>query len=228
MQAVLNEVYYDPAGADGGYEFVEIVVAEGAATPLPLAGWRLETGNGATPGQWRLAWEGDDRDTLTAAPLVLGESGVEPPPWVVLDLDLQNGPDACRLVAPDGSADVLGWGEELDPLLREGRAAPDVPSGRSLARRPDGLDTQDNQRDFTAADPSPGAFNSPDREWVVLSTDWPPQELEPGASWEFRFTVRNTGRQAWTEPLLVDCAVHPGELLASASPEPALAPGTER
>lgn len=228
MQIVVNEVYYDPSGADGGYEFVELVAAAGTSGPVSLAGWRLETGNGAAPGDWRLAWEGGFADSLGAEPFVLGESGVEPRPQVVVDLDLQNGPDACRWVAPDGSTDVVGWGEDLDPALFEGTPAPDVPSGRSLARLPDGLDTQDNARDFAASDPSPGSFNAPEHAWTLVTAVWPPEELAPGEPWRFQWRVRNTGRAAWAEPLRVECHVHPGEVLITVPVGTPLPPGAER
>ena len=108
MDVLLNEVLYDPEGSDGGYEFVEIAARPGAAADAGLAGWTLETGNGAD-GAWRVAWVGAAGDRLQGGLFVIGESGVDPRPHAVADLDLQNGPDACRLRAPSGDTDVLGW-----------------------------------------------------------------------------------------------------------------------
>lgn len=212
MQIVLNEVLYDPDGADGGYEFVELAAAPGSAADASLAGWVLETGNGST-GVWRVAWTGGAGDRLGGGLFVIGESGVDPAPDVVRDLDLQNGPDACRLRAPSGDADVLGWGEGLPAGLAEGAAAPDV-SGLSLARFPDGVDTNANAADFRAAPPSPGDFNAPPLLVVVDAVELPPSGLAPGTPWTFRATLRNAGRMPWSGDLAVTCALHPGEELA--------------
>ncbi len=217
MDVVLNEVLYDPAGADGGYEFVELAAAAGASPSLSLDGWRLETGNGSSPGTWRLAWTGGPADSLRDGLFLVGEAGVEPPPDAVADLDLQNGPDACRLVAPDGTADRLGWGEELDPFFFEGRAAVDVASGHSLARLPDGRDTEDNAADFLAASPSPGAFNAPDSLLVVIAREWPAPDLECGSAGTFRGLARNAGRAGRDVALHLECHVHPQEMLGTVS-----------
>ncbi len=212
MQIVLNEVLYDPAGADGGYEFVELAAAPGTAADASLAGWVLETGNGST-GEWRVAWTGGAADRLAGGLFVIGEGGVDPPPHVVRDLDLQNGPDACRLRAPSGAADAVGWGEPLPGDMREGAGAADV-TGVSLARFPDGVDTDDNAADLRAAPPSPGEFNAPPLLVLVDSMELPPAGLPPGAPWTFRATLRNAGRLPWSGDLAVECAVHPGEVLA--------------
>lgn len=226
---VLNEVHYDPAGADGGMEYVELAVvgapAEGG-DGVSLAGWRLETGNGAAPdGDWKVAWVGGAEDRAEGGLFVVGEDGVTPRPDAVAELDLQNGPDACRLVAPDGGMDVCGWGSPLPDGLYEGAPAPDVASGRSLARLPDGRDTGSNAADFADAAPTPGAFNAPARWLVVEGVAWPPADAPPAQAWEFRWSVRNRGREPWSGVVRAGCAVHPGEVLAEASREEALAPG---
>ena len=60
---------------------------------------------------------------------------VEPSPDAVADLDLQNGPDGCRLRGPAGESDLLGWGSPLDSTLCEGRAAANsVPAQHELQR----------------------------------------------------------------------------------------------
>ncbi len=212
MQIVLNEILYDPAGADGGYEFVELAAAPGTAADASLAGWVLETGNGST-GAWSVAWTGGAADRLAAGLFVIGESGVDPPPDVVRDLDLQNGPDACRLRAPSGAVDALGWGEPLPEAMREGGGAADV-TGLSLARFPDGVDTEDNAADFRAAPPSPSDFNAPPVLVLVDSVELPPAGLPPGSPWTFRATLRNAGRLPWSGHVVVACAMHPGEALA--------------
>jgi len=136
---LLNEVLYDPEGADGDGEFVELIAT--GPESLALAGLRLEFCNGATPGAWELLWSGE----LQLAPgalFLLGEPAVAGAD-VTLDLDLQNGPEAIRLCRGEEVLDLLGYGEGLDPSLTEAWPAAD-PSGQSLARQPDGVDTEQN------------------------------------------------------------------------------------
>jgi len=216
-EILLNEVLYDPAGADAGLEFVEVSARSGGDPDASLAGWVLETGNGARPGEWSVAWIGGPADRLREGIFLIGEEGVEPWPDAVVDLDLQNGPDACRWRGPGGAVDVLGWGKPLDPSLFEGSPAEDV-SGLSLARRPDGLDSNHNARDFRGAEPSPGAFNSPEFDLVVEVFVPPPAGWSEGAAWSFAWTVRNLGRTAGPVEARALCGVHPDEILVVARP----------
>ena len=223
---VLNEVLYDPPGSDGGFELVELGAAAGADENASLDGWVLETGNGASPGSWTVEWVGGPADRLRDGLFVVGESAVEPSPDAVTDLDLQNGPDACRLRGPGGEVDVLGWGEPLAIGLYEGRPAEDV-SGRSLARAPDGFDTGDNSLDFLPAEPSPGAFNSPDRALAVESLTVDPADPAIGQAVAFTWAVRNVGRRTFDGSLLLRCDVHPDEALGRVEVT-GLAPGERR
>lgn len=160
-QVVLNEVLYDPEGADGGQEFVELFNTGNSG--LSLSGYRLEFANGATGPSWQGRWTGGTADSLAAGDYFLivdrGWSG-DPAGQAEVSLALQNGPDAVRLVRPDGTQDLLGYGEPLDPALSEGSPQVDVASGQSLARRPDGHDSDDNAADWVAlAVPTPGRLN---------------------------------------------------------------------
>jgi hypothetical protein len=160
-QVVLNEVLYDPAGADGGHEFVEL--QNSSSESMSLNGFRLEFANGAGGPVWQVRWTGSRSDSVAAGNYFLivdrgwaddisGQAEVA--------LSLQNGPDAVRLVRRDGSIDLLGYGEPLDPQLSEGQPHPDVGSGQSLGRRPDGHDSDDNAADWVALDvPTPGTVN---------------------------------------------------------------------
>jgi hypothetical protein len=158
-EVVINEVFYDPEGSDTGLEFVEIMNC-GHAT-VPLSGWTLETGNGAHPDDWTVEWIGGPLDELPPGGLLLvGESDVVPRPDVVTALDLQNGPDGCRLTDGHRVVDVVGWGEPLFAEYLEGSPAEDVSGGLSLARTPDCVDGDDNGDDFAGRPPTPGARNS--------------------------------------------------------------------
>jgi hypothetical protein len=224
---LVNEVLYDPDGSDGGHEFVELAAGSSTSPSASLAGWVLETGNGARPGEWIPAWIGGTGDRLRDGLFLIGESAVEPRPDAVVALDLQNGPDACRLRGPTGEQDRLGWGAPLDSTFFEGRPAEDV-TGRSLARLPDGVDTNDNAYDFRAAAPSPGDFNAPEFALLIEEFIPPPADWARGRAWTFAWTVRNVGRVTGPGRVSALCQVHPGEELANGGPSAGrgqLAPG---
>ena len=168
---VINEVYYDPPGADAGGEFVELFNPGPAA--MALDGFRLEFANGADGPAWHIRWQGAPGDRLEAGAffLVVDTGWIGPPGQAEVRLALQNGPDAIRLVAPDGATDILGWGEVAHAELAEGAPAPDV-SGLALARRPDGHDSGDNARDFRQNVPTPGQPNWPRFSPSVASLNW--------------------------------------------------------
>ncbi len=155
---VVNELYYDHPGADAGYEFVELLNASGADAALD--GLTLEFHNGSGTG-WTVVWRLDTPVTLANDALfVIGGASVSPAPDVTVALALQNGPDAVRIVAGDGTVlDVVGYGGLDDPAYVETLGAAPVSAGQSIARTPDGTDTGDNALDFLPADPTPGRFN---------------------------------------------------------------------
>ncbi len=157
-RVVVNELYYDHPGADAGHEFVELVDTDDA--PADIGGLSLEFHNGSGSG-WVVLWRAAPGTVLRAgAPFVIGASLVSPVPDVVVSLSLQNGPDAIRIVAADGTVlDLVGYGGLDDPLHAETKGAAAVPAGASIARVPDGVDTDDNSADFRAATPTPGRYN---------------------------------------------------------------------
>ena len=158
---LISEVFYDAVGSDDGLSFVEIHGKPGTV----LDGWTIEHVNGA-----------DGKVALTL-PLagVIGPSGLYvvadrfsdgttavPVYDLLLNFDLQNGPDSIVLRGPDGVDDAVGYGE-FGPdefFAGEGNPAPDVPAGSSLARHFADLDTDDNAADFgELAVPTPGTAN---------------------------------------------------------------------
>jgi hypothetical protein len=222
---LLNEVLYDPAGADEGYEFVELWNPD--SIPLPLDGVTIESGDGTKPGTWTPIW---------TAPA--GASAPGNAPFLVTAASLsgaiQNGPDAIRLLRSGTPIDLLGYGELESPLLFQVAPAPDVPSGQSLARRADGAGAGSNEADWEAApDPTPGAPNKPDTR-VRLSRAVPPATPEvvwPGESVALSARVRNTGRlpipgdQWMLEVEVADEAVAEAWNPSGAAPGVAIAPG---
>jgi len=200
LPVVLNEVFYDPAGLDGGFEFVELV--NRTALSVPLAGFRLEAGDGAGPERWSVQWTGAAGDVLAPfARFTIGEGRVVPLPDRVVPIELENGPDAVRLVMPDGATDVLGWGTLSYASSFEGRPAPDVASGFSLARAVDGVDTDDNAADWIAlSPPTPGAANRPERDLALVRVVGAVERIEPGDPFAVEAVIANLG----TAPLYPD------------------------
>jgi len=88
-----------------------------------------------------------------------GSTSVENADVLLANLDLQNGPDAVRIVDGTGVVDALAYGTVPSDgvFAGEGSAAPDVAAGVSLARWFANVDTDDNADDFTALlAPTPG------------------------------------------------------------------------
>jgi len=157
---VLNEVLYDPAGADGGHEYVELF--NNGLDTASLAEVSLQFANGAVGDHWSVRWSGRQEDVLAPGEcwLIVDQGWSGPMPDAVAALGLQNGPDAIRLVASGLVIDRLGYGLLLDPALFEGTPHPGAPSGRALARRPDGIDSDHNDSDWTSTDElTPGELN---------------------------------------------------------------------
>jgi hypothetical protein len=227
---LIAEVLYDAVGDDTGWEFVEIF--NPLPTPFVLAGARLEAGDGAGPDRWTLRWVGTPGDTVVGGGrFVIGGANVWPAPGAVVQLDLQNGPDAVRLVWPDGAVEVVGYGPLALAEYSCGAPAPDVPSGQSLARRPDDSDLGSNAQDFTAAAPSPGVANLPQRDAAMVAgtLEIEPEQPAPGSASLLVGAVANRGAEALAERevrLEASEAGLAGEpSLASMSLESHLAPG---
>jgi hypothetical protein len=208
----IAEVFYDAIGDDSGQEFVELFHT--GATPASLAGVRLEVGDGSGPGRWTLRWTGTARDSIPAGDrFVIGGALVTPTPSVTVTLDLQNGPDAVRLVWPDGTTEVVGYGTHEFAEYACGTPAPDVASGSSLARIPDGADFGNNALDFRAATPSPGRANQPTRDAALLpgSLALEPEQPDPGQRVRLGAAVTNRGASKLTagEVVLVGHELEP-------------------
>ena len=157
-QTVISELLYDAASTDNGNVFVELFGTPGTV----LDGWLLEGVNGADGSVYRsvvLAGvipadgvfligddSGDGSTLISDADLVL-------------EIDFQNGPDSVVLRNGATVLDALGYGDFTGQVFAgEGNAAPDAPSGSSLARHNPLLDTNNNFNDFMVLDlTTPGA-----------------------------------------------------------------------
>jgi hypothetical protein len=152
---VINEVYYDSPGEDRGC-FVELKGAPGTK----LEGLTLATFNakGNDVGTVLLA------GTITASGyFVIGQDGSAPNRDAVnAFVNLTNGGGAVQLKRGSSVLDAVAYGEAgtAKAARGEGRAVKDAKSGQSLARIPDGSDSNDNAKDFRIGKPTSGVLNS--------------------------------------------------------------------
>jgi hypothetical protein len=185
---LLNEVLYDPEGPDEGLEFVELWNPDSAS--VSLEGIVLEAGDGARPGSWTLLYAGAPGDSARpGSPYLIPASTLSAP--------IQNGPDALRLTRGGAVLDLLGYGALVVPELYRGAPAEDAPSGQSLARARDGVETGSNAADWAAEpEPTPGRANHPDVRLSIArgSVSLDPEVPWPGEAATLRLGVRNRGR----------------------------------
>lgn len=172
---VINEIDYDQPGTDSA-EFIELFNNSGSAVNLAgLAIVALNGNGGAEYGRYPLS------GTLAAgAYLVLGNAGVTVPNGVAFETlpanGLQNGaPDGVALIDTNMGVviDALSYEGAMTAVtimgitgtvnLVEGTAATAIdPGAGSLARLPNGVDTDNADQDWSlSATPTPGAANQP-------------------------------------------------------------------
>jgi hypothetical protein len=156
---VISEVFYDAVGSDDGLSFVELYGTPGAS----LAGFVVENVNGANGAVGpSLALSGVIPASgifVVADATSAGVSAVAGAN-LLLDFDLQNGPDSVVLRQDGNVIDALGYGVFAvgEVFAGEGASAVDPAAGASLARRFADVDTNDNAADFVGlAAPTPGA-----------------------------------------------------------------------
>lgn len=162
---VINEVFYDTPSVDTGNEWIELANVSGEL--VDLAGWTIQRGGASFEGVFTFP-------SGAAIPphsfVLVGESSV-PGTQYVATLAFQNGGDATdgiRLVGAIGAVvDVLLYDQPNTNGLPDETGspgtsfAPDVSEGRSVARVPDGADTNASGADFQSASaPTPGQSNS--------------------------------------------------------------------
>jgi hypothetical protein len=155
----ISEVYYDAVGSDDGLSFVELWGAPGT----DLDGYLLEGINGSngavTPSLLLSGSIPADGFFVVADGLLDGSTQVAGAD-LILNFDLQNGPDSLQLLAPDLSVvDALGYGEFAPGEIFAGEGSPSVDpiAGSGVARLFANVDTDQNSLDFAAAEPSPGS-----------------------------------------------------------------------
>jgi hypothetical protein len=156
---VINEIVYDPAGADVGC-FIEILGPAG----FDLTGYTLDAVNGS---------DGTVTAVATLSGHTIGASGyfvVAQDAMVVVPAgaakmikataDLQNGPDSVVLEHSGSVVDALGYGSFAMGQFFKGEKFPAMNTSAALCRYPNGKDTGDNSVDFLVCAPTPGASNT--------------------------------------------------------------------
>lgn len=159
---VINEVDYDQPGGDT-MEFVELY--NGSAQAIDLSGYSLELINGSNAEVY-----GTIDLSVLPAPLAAGEylvlgasnllDTITADLELAIDVAMQNGPDAVRLLASGNVVvDQLVYEGEISGY-GEGDFSPgDLADADSLQRIPNGSDTNDNASDFSLLTPTPGVQN---------------------------------------------------------------------
>jgi hypothetical protein len=158
---LVNEFLADPSGSDTGNEWVEIYNA--GRSSVNLAGWQL---------QWDTSsWTGASSFSVPAGTtlaaggyLLIGAGGL------TASLSLGNAgssADGVRLACNSNAVDTVVYGTSNTDALTDDRGtaatslAPKPASGQSLARLPNGTDTNASATDFSlSTSPTPGAANT--------------------------------------------------------------------
>lgn len=217
----LNEILYDPAGEDAGAEFVELWNdGDLVETLLDVS---VEAGDGSRAGSWSALFVGGAADSVPPrAPYLL--------PAARLTGSIQNGPDAVRLTRRGVVLDLVGWGDLTSAEFFEGAPAADAASGQSLARRGDGVDSDQNGSDWQAERPTPGAPNHPALRIVLSGPRLRPEVVWPGEETSVGVNVVNAGTLpleagAWGIHLRVRSMVSPDDSADAAVPAGAWADG---
>lgn len=165
---VINEFMPDPAGTDTGGEWVELLNT--TASTVDISGWKLERAKSS----WGAVHTFGPGTTLAGGGrLLIGESRVTGAQLSLPDgtLDLGNAgsnADGVRLVDGSGAVrDAVIYGTpNTDNLADDSGApaaslAPKPASDKSLARTPDGADTDQSGTDVKSVSPAtPGAANA--------------------------------------------------------------------
>jgi hypothetical protein len=163
-KVMINEIYYDSPGADAG-SFIELV----GPPNFSLNNYRLKFVNGAGGVEY-------DAPGVSLAGKTIGPSGyflvvqdaTVPIPsgtssMVSVKANMQNGPDSVQIVQGTTVIDAVAYGVFTAPNISAGEGQPaGNPGGtaQSLARLPNGKDTDNNAVDFGfAATRTPGAPN---------------------------------------------------------------------
>lgn len=155
---LISEVFYDATGSDDGLAFVEIFGDPG----MSLSGVQVVGINGADGHETHvlnLAGVIPDDGFFVLADRLTGGGTLVPEADLILNFDLQNGPDSVILRAGGNTLDAVGYGTFLpsDFFFGEGQAVSGAVAGSSVERRFANIDTNNNLADFIVAAPTSGS-----------------------------------------------------------------------
>jgi len=190
-EIVINEVHYDPKGTDSGYEWIELY--NNGDSDINLQGGQILCG-GIT---FELVYELPSFILRAHRFLLIGESQVTQA-QLITPLGFQNGgteTDGIRYVSSDGTyTDTVLYDSPNTHQLPDESGmvatsfAPDVPEGYSLARRIDGLDTNNCEFDFLSeSQPTPGLPNHRYIDYALSS----PEVYYSDSFWHYQVAVKN-------------------------------------
>jgi hypothetical protein len=158
----INEI--QTYGATATDEFIELYNSQPCALSLNKFALNYSSAGGSSPSA---QWVGGAGDSIPANGFfLLGGAGFTPPVGGKTDGSITGGiADSGRVAILDGSGKVLdsvGYGTITNgnsPYV-EKNAAPGPSHNKSIGRKPDGTDTDDNSTDFSAlSSPTPGKAN---------------------------------------------------------------------
>jgi len=168
---VINEVMYDPVGDDTGNEWLELY--NNGTSDAELEGCRIQVGGAVFSDVFVFP-----HYILRAGRyLLIGEYKIQQAVYVA-ELEMQNGGDATdgvRFISADESyTDTVLYDSPnvnnlpLEGAIAQDNFAPDVVAGNSLARKVNGLDTDNCAEDFKSeSHPSPGYPNPAEVDYAL-------------------------------------------------------------
>lgn len=164
---VINELKYDDPGSDTGAGlFAELLGTPGQSLDAcELVG--INGFDSAEYGTFDLSGNNIPGDGYFVAAHSAAAGAVSAAADLLLPgFDLQNSPDSLLLRCSGVSIDLVGYkniSDDIDPAAYEGSSpADDSRNEQSLARNPNGVDTDENSTDFAICEvPTPGSSNDP-------------------------------------------------------------------
>ncbi|MCB5225139.1 MAG: lamin tail domain-containing protein [Candidatus Cloacimonadaceae bacterium] len=222
-RVVINEVCFNPVGPDSGKEWIELYNA--GDEDLNLEGAKLFSGGRV----FTEVFEFPHFILRSKRFLLIGDSQVENAVFVI-PLAFQNGgsaTDGIRYVSPDGTyTDTVLYDQPNLNMLPDDSGypgvsfAPNPPEGWSLARRMDGLDTDNCALDFIGEpNPTPGLPNRVRADYALLH----PRLWMDDNSWNFELWVKNVSDLQ--TPIPAELQIYVDGLLVASHSVPSLPPG---
>lgn len=205
-QIVINEVVYDPEGADSDYEWIELY--NPTNNNIDLAGWKIEAGGSSFQEVITIPTE----NSVILSPAgyyLIGEMEVGEADLNVAHLGFQNGgsaTDGIRILDNGGNAiDTLLYDEPNSSNLPNDSGNPgenfaiDVSAGSSLGRDGTGTDTDNCAADFqeyTASTPGEANQSAPPQSYSgdIVINEFLPNPEGTDSDGEF-IELKNVGSQ---------------------------------